>query len=122
MPSVHGSLKTKELKFQGSKQNADFSIKVEDDALSIKRGNANLMVISVDDESIFNEYPDDERMTINAPVTFTNVLTAEGAVTLKDELTAEGAVTLKDELTAEGSVTLKDELLCSLLYYQIQLH
>ena len=50
---IAGVLKTGELKLQGT-DGVDFRLKVEADELNIKRGNANLMTIGLDESDVLN--------------------------------------------------------------------
>ena len=67
---IAGVLKTGELKLQGT-DGVDFRLKVEADELNIKRGNANLMTIGLDESDVLNGADiGSDKITINAPVTF----------------------------------------------------
>ena len=70
MPTVRGSLKTNELKLQGT-EGVDFRLKVEDDEFNIKRGNTTLMTVGVDEDQILNGTDiGADQISIKAPVTF----------------------------------------------------
>jgi hypothetical protein len=77
---LNGSLKTRELKLQGSANAPDYKMKVEDDELHIKRGNMSLMTISPDEEGVLSGdvSSGSDKITISAPVTFTSDVTIEG--------------------------------------------
>ena len=77
MPVVNGSLKTNELKLQGT-EGVDYRLKVENDELNIKRGTASLMTIGMDAEQVLSGSDvGSDKININAPVTFTSSLSVK---------------------------------------------
>ena len=104
MPSVNGSLKTKELRLQGSSDAPDFTLKVESDELNIKRGDATLLSISQDDEAVLSgDVTGTDKISISAQVTFEQDVTLKSSLTLGNTLLNEAKLQeiIKDALTSK---------------------
>lgn len=81
MPTVNGTLKTRELKLQGSSNAPDFKLKVHDDELHVKRGDTSLMTFSLDEDALLSGDINTgaDKITITAPVDFTSDVKVEGS-------------------------------------------
>ena len=88
MQNVKGSLKTNELKLQGTEGGVDFKLKVENDELHIKQGNKSLLTVSIDADSVLTDTTPSgsDKITINAPVKFNKGVSYEDTSGKEKEL------------------------------------